>query len=70
MKATHAEMPWILLLSGVPGRWSSLSAPLSGTVLTDAILDDGSFALLVRRHVWLESGARKVCRWDLENKVT
>ena len=68
LKDTHAQMPWILLLNGVPGWWSSLSMLHSRTPRTGAILDDRIMALLVGRHVWLESGAGKFCsRWHLEN---
>ena len=69
MKAAHAEMPWILLLNGVPGWWSSLSALHSRTPRTEAIRDGRIFTLLVRRHVWLESGGGEFCsRWDLEKE--
>jgi hypothetical protein len=55
---------------GVRSRWMSLSAPHTRTLYTGAILDGRVLTLLVRRHIWLESGGGKSCsRWDLENEA-
>src|SRR6266702_475358 len=68
VKAAYAEMPWIMLSNGVPSRWSSLSALHLRTPHTGAILDGRIFALLVREHIWLESGAGEFYSgWDLGN---
>jgi len=45
----------------VQSRRASLSAPHTRTLFTAAILGGGIFALLVYRHIWLESGAGKFC---------
>ncbi len=54
IRATYAEMPWILLFNGVPSRWTNLSTPQIRTPHTGTILERRIFALLVRRHIWLE----------------
>jgi len=61
-----AEMPRILLLNRVPSRWKSLMSALRlRTLRTRAILGRCIFALLVLRHVWLESWAKTLYSgWD------
>ena len=54
MKAAYAEVSWVLLFNRIPSQGSNLSAPHRRTLHAVAIL---VFALLVRGHVWLESGA-------------
>ncbi|KAH9172946.1 hypothetical protein EDB89DRAFT_1961776 [Lactarius sanguifluus] len=52
--------------STIPSRQSSLSALDIRTLCTGTILDGRIFALLVRGHVWLESGAGMFwSRWDM-----
>ena len=68
--AAYAEVSWILLFNRIPSRGTNLSAPHSGTPCAVTILDSRVFALLVRGHVWLESGAGMFCiRQDLENEA-
>ncbi len=67
INTAYAEMPWILLFNSIQSRWTSLGEPHIRTLRTEAILGGRIFALLVRRHVWLESGAGKLCsRWIWE----
>ena len=69
IKAAYAEMPRVLLFNRVPSRWTILSALHLRTPRTGAILGGSIFTLLVRRHVWLESGAKTFYSgWGLDNK--
>jgi hypothetical protein len=61
IKAAYAERPSILLLNGILSYWTNLSALRFRTPWTGAILDGKVFNLLMRRHVWLESGNRTFC---------
>ena len=66
IKAAYAERPSVLLLNRVLSCWTSLSALCFRTPWTEAILNGSVFNLLMRRHVWLESGNRTFCLgWDL-----
>ena len=69
IRKAYAERPWILLSNGVLSRWTNSSALRLRTLRTGAILVVSVFALLMCRHVWLESGVSTFCNWwDLENE--
>ena len=72
IKVAYAEMPWALLLGGVPMWWTSLSRPHIGTPHARASLGGWIFALLVHKHVCLESNNEPLrepppllSKWDI-----
>ena len=72
IKVAYVEMPWVLLLGGVPIWWISLSGPHIGTPHARAILGGRIFALLVHKHVCLESNNEPLrepppllSKWDI-----
>ena len=54
IRVAYADMPWVLLLGGVPIWWTSLSGPHIGTRHARAILGGRIFVLFVHKHVFLE----------------